>query len=154
MKTKLLLLVLTASVAANIAFLVSVMLARNELPIPTIDRLGPDAVQCGRLQAARETFVAERARAHTRIAELRRSLAVEIGGDRPDRSRVTRLTAQIGEIQGEMRPRFIDYLLEMQRVLRPDQRGRLAEILRRGGPGRACPAAALEPPADPKVRER
>lgn len=155
MKTRLLLLLLTASVGANVAFLVSTLWTRREPPVPMLDRLEPETAQRGRLLAARQTFVAERARAHARIAELRRSLAAEVSGDRPDRSRMTRLVAQIAEIQAEMRPRFISYLLDMHGVLRSDQRARLAEILRKGGPGvSACPAAALEPLADPKVRER
>jgi Spy/CpxP family protein refolding chaperone len=155
MKTKLLLLLLTASVGANIAFLVTTMVTRRDQPAPTMERLGLDAGQRGRLQMARETFVAERARVHARIGELRRSLAVEISGPRPDSSRTTRLVAQIAEIQAEMRPRFVAYLLEMHGLLRPDQRAHLAEILRRGGPGMAaCPAAALEPISDPKVTDR
>jgi Spy/CpxP family protein refolding chaperone len=152
MKTKLLLLLLVASVAGNVAFVVTTALARRQHGTLPMDRLGLDANQRSKLMAEREHFVAERGRAHSRMIGLRSALADEIAKPTPDRARMLQLSEEMAAIQSEMRPKFIAHLLDMHGLLRPEQRAELGEILRAGGgPGMpaGCPGAALYPMSAP-----
>jgi Spy/CpxP family protein refolding chaperone len=149
MKNKILVLLLAASIAGNVAFVVTTLVARHERATLPMDRLGLDSDQRSKLMVLREQFVAERGRAHGRMLELRRALADEVAKPAPDRARMDQILSDIAGIQAEMRPKFVAHLLDMHGVLRPEQRVGLGEILRAGGPGMmpGCPGAALEPPA-------
>ena len=149
MKTKLLVLLLVASVAGNVAFAVTTVVARRQRAMLPMDRLGLDAAQRSRFTATREQFVQDRGRAHARMRTLRDEFAAETTKPTPDRARMTQLANEMAGIQGEMRPKLIAHLLDMHALLRPEQRGRLAEVLRGGGAAGsdtpACPGAALVP---------
>jgi len=148
MKTKLLLLLLAASLAGNAAFVVTTLVARSQRGRLPMDRLGLDAEQRARILVLRRDFVAERERAHARMAVLRDALADEVRKATPDRERMTRTTAEMTAIQGRMRPKLVAHLLDMHGVLRPDQRTLFSSVLRQGGtPG--CPGAGLYPGAPP-----
>jgi Spy/CpxP family protein refolding chaperone len=153
MKTKLLVLLLAASVAGNVAFAVTTVVARRQRAALPMDRLGLDAAQRSQLMATREQFVGDRSRAHARMATLRDALAAEVTKATPDRARMTQITTDIAGIQAEMRPKLIGHLLDMHALLRPEQRGKLAEVLRHGGVGGAgmhgCPGASLFPASAP-----
>ncbi len=152
MRTKLLVLLLAASVAGNVAFIVATVVAHRQHGMPPMDRLGLDPDQRAKLMVERQHFAAERSRAHGRMLELRGVLAGELAKPTPDRERMTRLAEEMAAVQSEMRPKFIVHLLDMQALLRPDQRVVLSEILRTGeGPGLppGCPGAALHPMSTP-----
>jgi Spy/CpxP family protein refolding chaperone len=149
MRMKLLVLLLVASVAGNVAFAVTTVVARRQRAMLPMDRLGLDATQRSQLMATREQFVGERGRAHARMRTLRDALAAELTKPTPDRAHMTQLATEMAGIQAEMRPKLIAHLLDMHALLRPEQRGSLAEVLRGGGAAGAdmpaCPGAALAP---------
>ena len=150
MKTKLLLLLLVASVAGNAAFVVTTVYARRQRIVLPMDRLGLGQDQRARLLMLRREFVSEREQAHARMAALRDSLADEVRKAAPDRGLMLRVTAEMTDIQARMRPKLVAHLLDMHGVLRPEQRALLADILRSGGHGAAgCPGAAFYPAAPP-----
>ena len=155
MKTKLLVLLLAASVAGNVAFVAMTLVARPARGALPMDRLGLDADQRAKAMVEREHFVAERRRAHGRILELRGVLAGEVAKPTPDRARMSRLAEEMAGIQSEMRPKFLAHLLDMHALLRPEQRAALGEILRTGeglGIPPGCPGAALYPMSTPSER--
>ena len=152
MKTKLLILLLVASVAGNVAFVVTTLVARHQHGMLPMDRLGLDSDQQAKLMVLREQFVAARSQAHGRMLELRNALADEIARPTPDRARLDEVVAEMAAIQADMRPKFIAHLLDMRGLLRPEQRVALGDLLRTGGgsgmpPG--CPGAALYPMSAP-----
>jgi uncharacterized membrane protein len=144
MKAKLLLLLLVASLAGNVAFVTTTLLAHARQGQLPMDRLGVDAGQRARLLTLRRDFVSERERAHARMAVLRDALADEVRKPAPDRQRMLQATAEMTEIQSRMRPRLVAHLLDRHGVLRPEQRALLADMLSKGG-APACPGAALYP---------
>lgn len=151
MKTKLLLLLLAASFAGNVAFVATTLAARRQHAAMPMDRLGLDSDQRARLMVVRERFVGERGHAQARMRELRRELADEVTKPAPDRARMEQAAAAMANVQAGMRPKLIAHLLDMHGLLRSEQRAGLAELLRAEGsmamPG--CPAGALmTAPAD------
>jgi hypothetical protein len=148
MNSKLLVLLLVASVAGNAAFVLTTVITRRQQGLLPVDRLGLDPDQRSKLMVLREQFVGERSRARGRMLVLRRALADEVAKPAPDRARMDRIAADIAGIQAEMRPRFIAHLLEMHGALRPAQRAMLGEMFRtESGPLMmpGCPVEALEP---------
>jgi len=145
MKTKLMVLGLVASVAANAAFGVSVLMAASRPPTLPMERLGLDAAQRSRLTAEGRQFTAERTRAHARMMGLRDALAAELAGDHPDQKRMLEITAEMASIQAEMRPKLVTHLVMLHSLLRPDQRGALGAMLR-GSSAPGCPGAVLGEP--------
>jgi Spy/CpxP family protein refolding chaperone len=146
MKTKLLILLLAGSLAGNVAFVVTTAAAGREVAMLPMERLGLEADQRAKLMEVREHFVAERARAHERMRELRGRLADEIAKASPDRAQMAKLTDEMAAVQSEMRPEFIAHLLDMHALLRPEQRVALGNMLRASDmPEASCVGAALGP---------
>jgi len=144
MKTKLLLLLLAASLCGNVAFVAATLHARLRQGQLPMDLLGVDADQRSKLMALRRQFVAERVQAQAKMAALRDALAEEVRKPSPDRPRMLQVMAEMTAIQARMRPKLVAHLLSMHSVLRPAQRERLADLLRQAG-GHICPGAALGP---------
>jgi hypothetical protein len=154
MKTKLLVLGLVASVAANAAFGVAVLVTSYRSATLPMERLGLDAAQRSKLSAEGRQFTTERTRAHARMTKLRDALAAELAGDHPDQKQMLEISEEMAGIQAEMRPKLVTHLVMLHSLLRPDQRGALSAMLR-GGSAPGCPGAVLGEPgpsADPAGR--
>jgi Spy/CpxP family protein refolding chaperone len=132
MKTRLLVLLLAASVAGNATFLATAAREDDRGSLP-MDRLGLDAAQRESMKPLRSQFITGRNEAHKRIRDLRGALADEIAKQTPDRARIAGIAARMAVVQEEMRPKFIQHLLDMRAVLRPSQRAALGDLLRAGG---------------------
>ena len=149
MRFKVLLLLLVASVAGNIAFAVTSMTARPvRLPTP-IDRLGLDESQRADLARLQERFAVERTGARARVRELTGKYADQFAQASPNRARVQELAVEMATIQTDMRLKFMGFLLDLHALLRPEQQSVLSDIIEGGeGPGTTapcCPGAALCP---------
>jgi Spy/CpxP family protein refolding chaperone len=152
MKTKVLVLLLVASVAGNVAFAATTFIAGRQRAALPMDRLGLDDAQRTKLLATREQFARERGRARARMATLRDDFAAEVAKPTPDRARMLQITSEMTSIQAEMRPKLLAHLLDMHQILRPAQRVQLAGMLKSGTGSAAmpgCPGAALAPQATP-----
>lgn len=149
MRFKVLLLILVASVAGNIAFAVTSVTARPVRSPTPVDRLGLTESQRADLARLQERFAGERARARARVQELTGQYADQFAQASPDRARVQELAGEMATIQTEMRLKFMGFLLDLHALLQAEQRSLLSDIIRNGeGPGTTapcCPGAALCP---------
>jgi hypothetical protein len=131
---------LVASLAGNATFLIATFTKPALRQTGTIDRLALTADQ---------TFQAERARAHSKMAELRIELADEFAQEQPDRQRLVMTAVEMAQVQTEMRPKLVEHLLALHALLTPEQRLTFANLMRStGGVGAACPGAMLYPTPD------
>lgn len=147
-KTSLVIL-LTASLCGNAAFLLTSFLHHRAQPVAVLDQLSLTEEQSSKLESAKKAFQGERASAQKRMAELRGVLADEFQKDSPDRQVLLSTATEMTQVQAGMRPKVVDHLMALHALLNSGQRASLAAVMRTGaGPGAACPAAMLYPSSD------
>jgi Spy/CpxP family protein refolding chaperone len=135
-------ILLAASLAGNVSFLLTSFLRQPFRNAGVIERLSLTTDQASRVEEVARTFRDDRVKAHRRMSDLRKVLADEFQKDQPDRPRMLSAAAEMARVQTGMRPRLVDYLLALHAVLTPEQRGSLAEAMRAAGEsGETCPEA-------------